>query len=494
MRPAQGEKTHLLEDQHEPEIYYHSRADYVELTSCGGNAAGTFDYVSGLELDKCFLCVDELNNQQEAGCKATYDWMSGVFNFTVYESLTCNDMYYWLDKTTSSYPSDQCIWNAFQWNMKYWSDSYADPNAGGVTEAFYNTSDTQCNAAPFAYERTLYDKDVCLPYASGEDYNSVMVSSGCEFVTFYSDDQCNEMLRAYPYRVGMNKCMQNDDMDMSRTAHSYAVFPGHQFPLMRSHHERHAEFCGLGEPKKQNVQCVVPETDMIDGSSCTRDMESFYPFHAIPSSTGQAKVCQPHDNDYELRVERASFALDSSTSPPTGMIRVSIKTPDDVESTDRFRVVFRVFDKQADQAVDRKEYFSSFKFNGRPQNKTMTFQLEGPYSPSINVNEMSIKLKQRVYNEDRSFVRKSCVSFPFPPGGDNGNDMTDNDGCCQCPSEYDGHTAWIDNGVCWNGKPEAACDVAGCQDKYYAWYPNGSGLECFQCRSNVMCTNLCQSV
>jgi hypothetical protein len=90
------------------------------------------------------------------------------------------------------------------------------------------------------------------------------------------------------------------------------------------------------------------------------------------------------------------------------MARVTITTPDDVSSSDRFRIVIKAY------ADKRKETFGSFKFNGRPENKTLTFQMEGPYELSFEPREVTVKIKQRVYNESRAFIRKSCVRSTFP--------------------------------------------------------------------------------
>jgi len=71
----------------------------------------------------------------------------------------------------------------------------------------------------------------------------------------------------------------------------------------------------------------------------------------------------------------------------------------------------------------------------------------------------------------------------------------DTTGCCTCPPEYDGHQAWIHNGVCWTGKPDPACEMADCHDKSYTWYPymdsGDYSVECFECRRNAMCQNNC---
>merc|ERR1712196_220967 len=102
-------------------------------------------------------------------------------------------------------------------------------------------------------------------------------------------------------------------------------------------------------------------------------------------------------------------------------------------------------------------------------------------------------------DEDRAFVRKSCIRFAFP-GDDEDGVVFDTTGCCQCPQEYDGHQAWIDYGVCWTEKPDPACEITDCHTKSYMWYPyienpDYSGgdysLACFECRSRARCDNNC---
>merc|ERR1711907_765763 len=70
----------------------------------------------------------------------------------------------------------------------------------------------------------------------------------------------------------------------------------------------------------------------------------------------------------------------------------------------------------------------------------------------------------------------------------------DTTGCCTCPPEYDGHQAWIDNGVCWTGKPDPACEMADCHNKSYMWYSYTdfvNYVECFECNRHKMCQNNC---
>merc|ERR1711871_1318756 len=99
---------HMLSDHdHEDaptEIYYHQPGNYIEYSSCGSS----YEPVSfGLEADKCFRCVKH-DTGETRGCKATYDWMHNMVNFTSYESLTCDDAYDWMDKVTNTWPVDEC--------------------------------------------------------------------------------------------------------------------------------------------------------------------------------------------------------------------------------------------------------------------------------------------------------------------------------------------------------------------------------------------------
>jgi hypothetical protein len=159
-----------------------------------------------------------------------------------------------------------------------------------------------------------------------------------------------------------------------------------------------------------NVQCVRPETDLISPTFCPRNLSAFgVPYSPLPSAG--ARICKPHDNDDELRVERAHFAVDGSTSPATLIIRVSISTPDDVSINYNFKVVFKGFKFEPSKY---KTYIASFKFNGNPLNKLTTFQLEAQLEPGttiIQLDEMSIKIKQSVDGR-RGFARRSCVRFP----------------------------------------------------------------------------------
>jgi hypothetical protein len=160
---------------------------------------------------------------------------------------------------------------------------------------------------------------------------------------------------------------------------------------------------------EQNVQCVRPETDLISPAFCPRNLFAFgAPFSPIPSA--DARVCKPRDNDDELKVKRAHFALDTSTTPPTVVIRVSISTPDDVSINDNFKVVFKGFSKPSKY----KSVITTFKFNGRPLQNTTTFQIEAQLKPDMmEINEVSIKIKQSVVNGERAFVYKSCKKFPM---------------------------------------------------------------------------------
>jgi hypothetical protein len=159
---------------------------------------------------------------------------------------------------------------------------------------------------------------------------------------------------------------------------------------------------------EQSVQCVRPETDFISPAFCPRNLSAFEV--ASPISSADARVCKPHDSDDELRVESAHFAKDSSTTPATLIVRVSISTPDDVSINDNFRVVFKGF---KNDSSTYKTVITSFKFNGNPLNKLTTFQLEAQLKPDmIEINEMSIKIKQRVVNGKRAFARNSCTRFP----------------------------------------------------------------------------------
>lgn len=168
---------------------------------------------------------------------------------------------------------------------------------------------------------------------------------------------------------------------------------------------------------EQNVQCVQSESNLISQSFCPRNIFAYGAISTLPSL--DARICKPNDNDDALKVERAEIALDSSIKPPVLVIRVSITTPVDVSPHDRFKVVFKGFNK-------RPHYLTSFTFNGSPGSNSTTFQLEAKLSnfPALKINDILIKIKQHVKDSDRAFSRKSCVRFPFLHDGDDGGSVT----------------------------------------------------------------------
>jgi hypothetical protein len=384
------------------EIHNHQSASYIEYSSCD-----TMNYQPisfGLETDKCFRCENQ-DTGETRGCKATYDWTHNVVNFTSYESLTCDDAYYWMDKVTITWPIDECYAGYHRWTYIGWSNAYADPHSGRFYEVFYNSSDAYCDEAPFFYY--AHADGSCV----GHDQlgTSHRLTQGCEHVLEYKNDHCGqEPYLMWPMRHRTNKCALNYEQDIQ------LPFQGlfqqyHAIPVDSP--SRYAFFCGLGQPENSYFQCVNE-----DGLPC-HDINEYEGFIGVPSPS--AHVCKPDDNDDELRVQYAQLAYDDNTT--LGMIKLTINTPDDVSPTDRFRVVTTIFDKVSGQ----KQRFGSFKFNGRPGNNTLTFQMEGLFIPTIEAREMAIKIKQRVYDEDRTFARKSCLRFAFP-GGDEEGEHNDN--------------------------------------------------------------------
>merc|ERR1711918_81995 len=95
----------------------------------------------------------------------------------------------------------------------------------------------------------------------------------------------------------------------------------------------------------------------------------------------------------------------------------------------------------ASEMGKRRKDLVSFKFNGNPVNRTMSFKMEMPYDNYMEGrHEMRIKLKGRVdpasNEKNKTFIRKSCVKFPFPPGDDDDDDddsMNKNDGSGSYP-------------------------------------------------------------
>lgn len=385
--------SHLLSDHDNvdvpTEIYYHQRANYVEYSTCGTSVDVT-EVAFGIELDKCFRCKNE-HSSEERGCKATVDYMNYMVNYTSYESLTCDDSYYWMDRVTDSWPTNECVYNAFRHDILYSSISYADPN-GGFTNAFYNNSDPYCHEAPIYYLKHLSASSEELCLKTGEQ-GSIRVDRGCEYQHLYHNDHCSgPAYQLYPMKSIVNKCRVHDESE--------------NLPFFVSSHEIHLDhnggrsfFCGLGQPER-------PICLNENGLPCQDVMDYInHGFVGVPSPS--ARVCKPHNNDDQLRVEFVHMAQDPVTQ--YGMIKLAIKTPDDVSLSDRFRVVMKLFDN-----TGQKETFNSFKFNGIPENKTLTFQKEGMFAPSIHAREVAVKIKQRVFDEDRAFIRKSCVRFAFP--------------------------------------------------------------------------------
>ena len=213
-------------------------------------------------------------------------------------------------------------------------------------------------------------------------------------------------------------------------------------------------------------KCMKDGTDQVHPELCSRNIYMHNPeIIVLPNDNSYNNICIPERNDNELKVDQVIFALDNSTYPPMQMIDITITTPE-VHYDDRFRVVFNEMLKTSDthnnilfsnnskleeenddvmkKRVWRKQMLASFKFNGDPYSRTMSFMMEIPAKSSLllyddnhnvhqedndvrksastsqsAIHEMRIKLKERVYyvhnhNMNKTFIRQSCVKFPFP--------------------------------------------------------------------------------
>lgn len=388
---------------------------YAELTTgCGGTGGAVGPRVSGLEMDTCFRCHDD--EGKTFGCKIEMNYDSYSMNFTSYESLTCNDWVYWLEKNTTTTPIGICVDNYFTLNLEI--DSYAYPTSG-IIKAFYNTSEG-CGT-PMGYEGKLYQPGVCYADENGGTYEKM---DGCVLRKYENDATCttNEV-GFHDFDLYSDTCFDangffNEGGNMpgfDRSLEGYNEFGNLTYG-------RVAYFCG-NKIQKPPSQCIEDKTDEIRPELCTRNIAMYNPGRSVPST--DARICQPKKNDDELKVDSATFALDDSTYPPTGMVDLTITMPPDVKHSDRYRaVLFEVFDA-SEMGKRRKDHLVSFKFNGNPVNRTMSFKMEMPYDNYMEGrHEMRIKLKGRVdpasNEKNKTFIRKSCVAFPFPPG--NGND------------------------------------------------------------------------
>jgi len=227
--------------------------------------------------------------------------------------------------------------------------------------------------------------------------------------------------------IGM--CMANEKEEKV----PFNILDPHQIHMDQS--VKRALFCGNG-PRKPNPICMNE-----DGSACHDIFQSnFEGFVGVPSHS--ARICKPDDNDDALKVKFVHMARDSTTY--RGLMKVTIETPDYVSPTDRFRIVVKAFGDNG-----QKQVISSFKYNGGPENNTLTFQTEAPFDPPFEPREATVKVKQRVLGEDRAFVRKSCVRYGFP----HDDDKDENDqhhhpshNSTQYPSDYSYGTYGFDTG------------------------------------------------
>lgn len=360
----------------------------MEFGGCGNDT----DFTIGTTLDQCFRCENS-DTKEVRGCKVTYDYNSQMANYTTYQSLTCDDTFYWMDKSVSSFPTNECVWGSYRVEYKIWSNSYAYPYRG-ITTAYYN--DSSCDQAPIYYStmrssQTSDNGELCFV----DDKGSFGVTKGCDFVNYYHSDDCSGPAYVIvPTKQDVGVCSEDEQTSL--------YFPSYHesYEIMTDHSVNNIRFCENGPADRPPAVCMneggLPCQDIFQ-----KGLEAFV---GVPSST--ARVCKPDKNDDELKIEFAHFARDPMTYH--GMARVTVRTPDDVSSMDRFRVVMKVY------ADGQKEKLGSFKFNGRPENNSLTFQWEGPYPTTFEPREMTVKIKQRVYNETRAFVRKSCVRTEFP--------------------------------------------------------------------------------
>jgi len=316
--------------------------------------------------------------------------MLHAINYTSYESLTCEDAYWWMDMVTNTFPADQCV-SHIRHDYLPWSNSYAY-TTGGFSEGYYNGS--SCWEAPMYYmKHKSMSTDTDTTCHSGGDGESFGVNKGCEYFYQYHNDHCSgPVYEIHPMKQIMDKCWEKDVDYGLPVMGLFDHHHGLDMDLFRI-----AYFCGNGQPDGSNTICMNE-----DGSPCHDMFQSNYEgFVGVPSST--SRICKPHDNDDELKVEFVHLVRDSSTHQ--GAAKITIKTPDYVSTTDRFRIVVKLFGEGQKKVID------SFKFNGRPENNTLTFQTEGHYSPPFEPREATVKVKQRVYDKERPFVRKSCVKF-----------------------------------------------------------------------------------
>ena len=390
-KPLEKSHSHLLSHESGPsKISLHQQGDYIEFSFCGNSSASqTF----GTEVGKCFRC-ENTDTGEVRGCKTTYDYMNQMVSYTSYESLTCEDAHDWMDRITNTFPTNQCIVNyRFDWYSM--SDSYALAPNEGFSQAFYN--DSSCGEAPIYYIKkapeTITDNgEGC----HTEDEGSFGMTKGCEYSNRYISHDCSgPAYVSFPMKQNIDMCQVND----KEKRYPFMGLFEHSHDVLIDTDVKQAIFC-QNWGGSSNAVCMKE-----DGSPCEDIFRSgFDGFVAIPSPT--TRICKPHDNDDELKVEFLHLARNPNTTH--SVAKMTIKTPDDVSPTDRFRIVLKAFED------GRKENITSFKFNGRPENNTLTFQWEGLYPQTFEPREGTVKIKQRVYDGARDFVRKSCVRFAFP--------------------------------------------------------------------------------
>jgi len=401
------------------EIHYPYSGNFMEASGCGlyGYGGPTI----GVAVDKCFRC-ENVDTGEVRGCKVTLDYSSYMVNYTSYESLTCEDYFDWLDMETSTYPVNQCIFDVIRYDHYSWSTPYSTPYTVGasLTKAYYNHS--YCDEAPIYYTKLsptiMNNGEMCIE----ENGSSYGVTRGCEYRNSYDSKDCSGSVKEInPMKQDMGMCMKHDD---PRVPFSGLFNQSHEIMVDAL---KSAFFCDNGQADRPNIVCMTE-----NGKPCQdifqKGMEGFVP---VPS--GNERICKPDKNDDELKVEFVHMARNFFRNH--SMARVTITTPDDVSSSDRFRIVVKAY------ADKRKETMGSFKFNGRPENKTLTFQMEGPYELSFEPREVTVKIKQRVYNESRAFIRKSCVrsTFPHDDEEDGGNHHHSHDDPNHYPSHDSSH-------------------------------------------------------
>ena len=379
------------------------RRDYILESSCNGYGFMKPDV--GIVNDVCLKC-DHVETGVTAGCKVSYDDDLNLINFTSYESLSCNDDHWHLNKNITSFRPNECYYNQVMFKTVWQSNDYAHTTEGYVM-AFYNATDSTCGA-PFLYQHAKDAVDYCFEdFEGGTSYKIL----DCGIYIGYNDMNCSNPINYYP--LGSNICVWEEHGD-------YYGLPDGVFRdtlgdiAIESGGYHRSIFMNRDTPK-----CITsPCRNMVD-----------FPFSTlvgVPSKT--TKYCKDGDEHVNFKVDHAVFALDSSnaSSVPIGMAEIRVTLPPDTTPDDKFRIVFKQFDstKHHKKLVIFSHKFTSSDFDG---NHTITFQWEIPYYAIYdNYDEMTIKFKERKLDLEtgRFYKRKSCVRFRFPPEeeyGDSGD-------------------------------------------------------------------------